>query len=571
MTPTRGSPTWRGRWAGRILAAVLTGFALLAVSLAHVGCRPEESLPVLKAAWVETWAGASPHFPADVTRGGDLTVGTVGFSLRLTFDPFPAQTWIDEHLRVEGAAPTLELGSGEARLDFHASESAREVAVRLTSIRTPGGIGKADGRAGEWSLTVTMTPLPTETLDYRRDGDWLPYSGEFLTEKPAELRLTFEGELDRTSAEAALAGLPARVTWTGPATLVIRLDDLPGEMPLPVLHDIHGLAPILFPPLVVYAGEAPRLWVYDPVKGERRALAQIAPDIYNPLISPDGAHLFLYAYKGRVGSVFPWLVDTASGEARGLDEWWLLWLDGDRFLASLPSEDLAAVTVSGETRPSFTPPPQWKYVALSPDGRSLAVYVCRPDKDTGDSLIPWDLVVVDLDTGKETARLEELVEYYCTYSEGSILGGPAWSPDGKRIAAVGDLGLEKGSVVRVVDLETLEVETCAEFSANYLSWQWFSWSPDGRYWLAGNLLIEAAAPYSVKELGRQDGRPFWSPDGRWLCRTAGDWGELSIRDMRTGEERSLGRDYLLPCGWDESGLLYFIVWPDADHRYKPEY
>jgi len=138
------------------------------------------------------------------------------------------------------------------------------------------------------------------------------------------------------------------------------------------------------------------------------------------------------------------------------------------------------------------------------------------------------------------------------------------------VAAVSDLGTGKGEV-RVLDLTTGEASTATSLQdlADYPAWDSFTWSPDGRYWSVGHVLIETSPPHThqVLEFGASS-RPFWSPDGRWFARGQ-EWGMVQVRDMQSGSEQVL--ENALGCGWDSSGRFYFIRWRAGWDRHVGEW
>lgn len=183
-------------------------------------------------------------------------------------------------------------------------------------------------------------------------------------------------------------------------------------------------------------------------------------------------------------------------------------------------------------------------------------------------------MVVDLQSAA-SSRLEGFITVYTSPEGGLTLGAPAWSPDGSKVAAVGDL--PKGSVLRVMRLDLSQVVTQVALpDLQNGSASFFSWSPRGDYWIAGELIINTTDPHLIWDLRVQgQGEPAWSASGVWFARssTFDGWGELRLFHVDANKgpvaERSLGQGF--PCGWDSTGKFYFIRWPGADQRFQPEW
>jgi dipeptidyl aminopeptidase/acylaminoacyl peptidase len=103
--------------------------------------------------------------------------------------------------------------------------------------------------------------------------------------------------------------------------------------------------------------------------------------------------------------------------------------------------------------------------AVSPDGRALAIVIAGSFDKQGQSH-DSNLFIVDTATGQ--SRIQ--VGNYET---------PAWSPDGTRIAAIGDNGLA------IIDVATHKEVARAGWPKPDAPPQDLVWSPDGKYVLAG--------------------------------------------------------------------------------------
>lgn len=176
--------------------------------------------------------------------------------------------------------------------------------------------------------------------------------------------------------------------------------------------------------LNAYAGANDReLWALDPQTGQERLVWQTSDDLgLQPIgTSADGAVLI------RVGT-----------ELRSLRHSWSI----------------------DNVVPTDNQPP-----AVSPDGRALAIVIAGSFDKQGESH-DAHLFIVDTATGQ--SRIQ--VGNYET---------PAWSPDGTRIAAIGNNGLA------IIDVATHKEVARAAWPKPNAPPEDLVWSPDGKYVLAG--------------------------------------------------------------------------------------
>ncbi len=200
----------------------------------------------------------------------------------------------------------------------------------------------------------------------------------------------------------------------------------------------------------------------------------------SPRWSPDGRYLSFLASRGteeeKKAGAQVWLLDRRGGEARKLtdvkggvdDHAWAP--DGKRLVLVVSDPDPADEPEKMEGWKRKAKPPV--VVDLYRFKRDRAGYLRTP---------ATHLWLCDAETGKA----EQLTKG--PYDDGS----PAWSPDGLRIAFVGDRGPESDRWPNS-DLHVIEAKTGAE-------------------------------PRRLTDFpGPDDGRPVWSPDGRRIAFLRGD-------------------------------------------------
>jgi dipeptidyl aminopeptidase/acylaminoacyl peptidase len=224
-----------------------------------------------------------------------------------------------------------------------------------------------------------------------------------------------------------------------------------------------------------------------------------------PVVSPDGA---LVAY-GEDGGV--WLVPTAGGPPRRLVEGGgPAWLGAEQLVVSVDRDDCSRLAVVALADPWPRPLVRTAAgleahgdeieAAVSPDGRRVA-FTFRPRSD----LNRGEIRIADVETGES---------YALTGAPDVRDAEPCWSPDGRRLAFVGQRG--EWWELRLVDLETGE-EVAVDAGAADLSSP--AWSPDGSRLAAlrsaefhHDLVLADATTGDVTELagGGSWGAPVWT-------------------------------------------------------------
>lgn len=563
--------------ADRLWAVIVPLLVLAALTgAAGGGCRRTQGdlhgqgVPRLVEVSVEPGLGESTR-PLKLGSAEPVGVSHRGFRLRLKLDPIPSRSWWEttplvtcDHSWVAG----VDFQGGGPVIELRGGAPGEVLTLSLASVR-PSDPG---GKTGP--ITFQFVEDLSAVLE-RPDGDgWrVPEAGEFIPDRPLVLRLSFSREMDREAVEERLAGLGASLIWTDGRTLGLTFPEPPPVIEFPEsLPDVYGLTlrdpyrPMFvtaFP--VIYAGDPPRLYAYDPGAGEETPLGELPVEVFRAEISPDGRQLLAEVFLNRSPNTATYVFEAATGTRKRIyfDAWgWLT----DSTLLRAPwwtgASECSEVDTDGMAVRRVSLPDGWRSVAPSPDRRWLATLLIR-DRDTEGV---GDLAVFDLATGERKALVKEFVWETSWFMEDVFsynMHVLAWSPDGTKIAAA---SYRRGAPleIRVADLENGQVSgttppgDVGAFEAVSCP---FTWSPDGRSWGGGCLFIMGTAPphegFSLDlPLATWHG---WSPDGSWVAWGGGyEWGEITLRNQDTEEERSLGPG--LPCGWHETGVFYFIRW-----------
>lgn len=267
-------------------------------------------------------------------------------------------------------------------------------------------------------------------------------------------------------------------------------------------------------------------------------------DVY--LAHPDGSDAQLALHQpGIAFSTVAWSPDGTR-----------LGIDGDSGTIVIDLSNGAPVFVGGGN-------PVW-----SPDGRQLAVV----DPSTTSSAAEGSrLRIVDPATGTTTAQYPF-----------PAIGGTAWSPNGRWIAATGGTGERSNALVRI-DVTNGQVVQLDGPSGMLDSEREVAWSPDSRHiafirWdveaadgcreLCASDVIVADADGShasrLNQVPAQADQPSWSPDGQWVAfRQANlpqgtNWPSMHFDDTYAGisiahpdgtDERALEADGVQAVAW----------------------
>ncbi len=601
-----GTPAAPARSAA--LALLVVAAALSALAGAGCGRSPAAEAPKLVGAVVDVPSSdpMGPIFEIPVTGSDSLVVGTGPFDFWATLEAPPDVEWY-KTIKVSGGRPET-VGQNPRQVCYHfpAGPAGEKTTITLSSVVLPGG------QPGPLVLELVRAERVTASLKVKLgDSDWRDAQpGEALPKGPLKFLLTFSGEVGKGTVynEFDLVGLAEASSWNPDGSLTISLTDPPAtvDINLSQARDANGLPFDNEAIWGFYVGEPPRLFSVSGLPGggfgSETGYCSLPGDLYGAAISPaNGEYLLAGSYVRPTVDTVTWLIRPGDGSRKRVEGWYeLLWVGPGResfvkWETSGSSLGYQAVDTEGEIWGQGFWAPQW--VSVSPDGERVAAVVVRPAERTREELAPADLVVTDLGAGR-SLTFEAAATLWVTNSvykdeKGHDVaavnnglpgppGGPAWSPDGRQVALVSDS--EQGSVVRVLDAASGEVVLevpLPEFDKG--SRLAFTWSPDGRYWTAGPLVVKVGpaavtAGSAVEVLpGRLAGRGrvYWSPGGEWLVETADleDWSELTFYNVDPAEgavpHGSLGPG--LPCGWTEESKFYFVRWDDYEQRYVSPY
>ncbi len=533
-----------------------------------------------------------------VEPGKSVTVGLQPLPFHAILAPAPASDWVQKNVKVEGAKVELApADTGTLSFTIPASTKEGTVTIALSSVVPP------DGQGNTVTFTLNRKAEPRGTLEVQDGGTWRAVRpGESLRQRPLDLRVVFSSDMTAGSLQAELARRAGTFKWENPKTLLWHLDDPPAvvELDLRQGRGTNGLL-VMGDLASAYTGEVPQLVAFDLIKGttvnptstapataQATALITLPADVRTALISPDGRKLLVSAFlrstsRAQNPPIATWVIDTQNGSRRvmpGNDASYfayLGWAD-DQSVVALTYEGevrVAVVDLGGRVLRSWKVPGDGGHlVSVSPDGRRLAVMIGDFDReDQAERLTPYELYVIDLASGQTALEAKDFVWIYSTHSEGRGRNGPAWSPDGRELAAVGDRKQGGGAYVRVADLQKRGLDGTNQAAVTEgasipdlgHSYQYpFSWSADGRYWVIGDRIVSSRAPFETKGQLSGLGKPLWSLSPLVVRGETDDYGPIRAYQVGAGSAPFLSAD--LPVGWDRSGTFYGIRWPDYRFR-----
>ncbi|MFZ5815056.1 MAG: hypothetical protein ACOY93_07100 [Bacillota bacterium] len=430
----------------------------------------------------------------------------------------------------------------------------------------------------EGSRTVLVrAPEPTVRIGYRLDGGELVMveGGELsLPSGKLTLEFTFDQPLSPTSVdlwrEAVLMANPLGGSFSFEPQ---KLDWIRWELPrVPSKLELSfgrlqaaatGL-PVTGPGnfLVQSLDSAPYLEKVNLATGERQRLVDLPPEISEVHLSPDGRWLALRSFVKQVDGWRNTRAHVVDLQARKLlpvpiHATELHW-SGTRLLnfayrwgekRGWESWDPQA---GGE--PAFHPGELYN-VRISPDGRYAAQLGYR---EGAEMLL---LLVTDLETG---ARREfpDFIRGWTWQKGGDWSQWTAWSPDGRRVAALDPVERTGRSDLVAVDVTTGERQVLRE-GLNLSVWaQRLAWSPDGK-----SVLVQRAGRVIPLDGGPEQKVPgafYWDGKSQRLLGADRDWAGVFVHDLRDGSRQELGDG--LPVGW-EGDWVYIIRWGASDRRY----
>jgi Tol biopolymer transport system component len=218
-------------------------------------------------------------------------------------------------------------------------------------------------------------------------------------------------------------------------------------------------------------------------------------------------------------------------------------------------DEFAVVRLDGTARPLGSPPRQYVYMSLSPDGRRVAAEI---HDAAGGQIWTYDT------TSRTLTRLT-------TVGHNSQ---PAWSPDGQSIAF--SSARDTASGIYVLPADGSRPEQRIGIASPDIAFAKVSWSPDGRrvaYDVGG---ADREAIYTVRAMrdsvpqriqlppGASD--PVISPDGRWMAYMSSESrrGEVYVRPYPgLGDRWQVSANGGSWPVWAHSGRELFYVGADG--------
>jgi WD40 repeat protein len=221
-----------------------------------------------------------------------------------------------------------------------------------------------------------------------------------------------------------------------------------------------------------------QLWTASSESLDFRQLTHSARDHMEPLCSRDGRLIYfvsdrdgnrsLNAYAGANDREL-WTFDRHTGQERRV---WQTSGDDGLHLNGTTADGGILVRAGTELRSLLRHPwrigkidPADNAAAVSPDGRALAIVIAGSLDKEGQSH-DAELFIVDAETGRSRVRVGKYE-------------APAWSPDGRRIAALADDGLA------IIDVATRKQIARVGWPKPDRAPEDLVWSPDEKYVSAG--------------------------------------------------------------------------------------
>jgi dipeptidyl aminopeptidase/acylaminoacyl peptidase len=300
-----------------------------------------------------------------------------------------------------------------------------------------------------------------------------------------------------------------------------------------------------------------------------------------PRLAPDGRHLAFLATSGGTARLVvldleggPELVVTTApppvpsqAYGGGAFDWTpdgtaLVYAAVDGLLWRQPSTGGPPVRLVTGGGPVAAPAvaPDGRRVAYVVDGRDVCVTSLDPDG-------PWP---VRLTTGADFAL------------------DPAWSPDGRAVAwhewDVPAMPWDESRIV-VRDCGALEEAKVvgggpgiAVSQPRFASTGTLGFIDDASGWanvVAGDVRVDDASEHGGATWGPGERSWCWSPDGTHVAYTRNEdgWGSLHVRDLRTGEDRRLGRAVHGALSWVGERIAAIRsggITPNAVVVYEPD-
>ncbi|HEX3086465.1 MAG TPA: hypothetical protein VHP99_18160, partial [Pyrinomonadaceae bacterium] len=264
---------------------------------------------------------------------------------------------------------------------------------------------------------------------------------------------------------------------------------------------------------------------------------------YDPALSPDGTFVAYMFRDGEHESIR--LRNIANGSTvevlpPATEEYANLAFSPDgNYLYFTTRANIERAPLFGGTPPQVMAKEVWSSFGLSPDGRRLAFF---RGYGSGQDI---RLIVTDINAGGE----QELIRSRGFDLWFAIWGsGPAWSPDGKKIAVVAGQRSADGDHDFLLEVHPDDASSTQIPGARWRSASQQAWLPDGSG-LVVSARERAGAPYQL-----------------WLVAyPAGEVRRLT-NDLNDYDKISISRDGRQLVAEQETGVSHVWVLPDGDTR-----
>ncbi len=419
-------------------------------------------------------------------------------------------------------------------------------------------IGKgATGQTGTINIRVDgQTPAALEirrvgpatvTIDQRIGHTWQAVTvlNAYTSPGPSAVRINFSKPVRKDEVESALLAAQSKpirglMEWTDDQTLTWQIADLPPRLDflLGGAHDADGLPlPGGIPSLRL--GDPPAAVLVDLADLEEKVLGTLPPDIVTAELSRSRQAINLIA----------WIPGTTKWDWRTVD----LYFD-------LEKKGLKTGRVE-EVVPRL--PDGLENWVVSPNG-SLVASLRSSGVET--ESFQADLVVTDLRGGRSQV-FPNAIGRYRGAGQVDLTTYLAWSPDSLAVAALSYAGHPETSELIMVDVSTGERTVLVPDLPVRSDGTRLTWSGDGRFLLAGNMLINQEERAAVPLPGDTAAGGFWEPGGARLIYSPRDWGPTFLVNPETAEAEPLGDG--MAVGWVGTGKAVLVRWNGSETRYLP--
>jgi hypothetical protein len=178
-----------------------------------------------------------------------------------------------------------------------------------------------------------------------------------------------------------------------------------------------------------------------------------------------------------------------------------------------------------------------------------------------------DLVIMDMRGGR-SKNIPGVIGRFRGVDQVDLTTHLAWSPDSLQVAALSFAGDRERSDLLVIEAETGKSTVLVPNLPVRSDGTRLTWSNDGRWLLAGNLLIERETQAVVELMGApHQASGAWEPGGTRLLYSPKDWGPIQIIDPDKAETKYLGDGMII--GWTGLDKVLLVRWPGSDTRYLP--